>query len=281
MFRRKPAPEAASQRLCVGAILGAQRQRGFEAARDLVVHDAREARALLRHQRGARLARARTLEGLLPRQRTIERRGEGEDVAASVHRVSARLLRRHVAWRAEDLATLGVLDRRRDAEVEQPGVAPGVEHDVARRDVAMHQPAATVRVGEGVRQLRAHVGGQRRRERPRAQHLGQRRALDVLHRQEVDAVDQAQIVDRDDVRMTQADHGRGLAHEELHEARVARQLREDLLHHQLLLEAGESAQPCAEDARHPSARDLLVQEVVAEGRGRPPRLLRTLQDARS
>jgi len=54
----------------------------------------------------------------------------------------------------------------------------------------------------GVR--RGQFRGQRHRQRPGAQPVGQGLALDILHRHEVNAVALADVVDDDDVRVVQA-----------------------------------------------------------------------------
>jgi hypothetical protein len=53
----------------------------------------------------------------------------------------------------------------------------------------------------------------------------------------------------------------------LHELVVARQLVADLLHDELLLEAARPPQGGQHDARHPAARQLALEHVLAEDLG--------------
>ena len=196
-------------------------------------------------------------------QRLEEHRAEREDVARRLH-PPRELLGREVPRRAEDLRVL-VAERRRDPEVEQAAVPVGVDDHVPRRHVAVHDVEARVRVVERAGDLHAEVRGEPRRELSVPQDRAQRRALHVLHREEVHAVDHAELEDRRDVRVAHLHERLRLLHEHRDEARIGRELRQDLLHHQPLLEPAHAAQPRGEDARHSASRDLLVEEVLAEG----------------
>lgn len=141
-----------------------------------------------------------------------------------------------------------------------------------RGETSMHEPEALVRVGEGVRDLGADVGDLRCVERALREQLADRRALDVLHREEVRAVHDAELVHGHDVRMTELHERVRLAHEELDEARIDRELREDLLHDERLLEAAEASEAGAVHARHPPACQEAVEQVAPEGLRLPRRL---------
>ena len=96
-------------------------------------------------------------------------------------------------------ATVAPDGRPRDAEVHDERVVLGVHHDVGGLQIAMHD-AGLVRGGEPRRDL----PGDRQRaiDRQPALALQDRReirSLDVRHRDVLDAVDLAEIVDADDV----------------------------------------------------------------------------------
>ena len=162
--------------------------------------------------------------------------------------------------------------RARDAEVDDLDLALLVDHHVARRHVAVDDVHAAVRVVERAADLdadvRALLGRQRRAcsaaPRRRAKELGEARALDELHRQEVRPELDAELVHRDDVRVGQRDGRLRLLDEALHELVVARELVADLLHDELLLEAARAAQRRQDDARHAAARELALEHVLAE-----------------
>jgi hypothetical protein len=157
-----------------------------------------------------------------------------------------------------------VPDWCRDAEVEQSSVAGLVDDHVAGRDVAMHDLEPLVRVAQRFRDLRPDLHHLREREWAVFEQLRHRRALDRFHREEVHAVDHTELVHRHEVRVAHLHERVRLLDEQLDEARVACELRKDLLHDELLLEAAGPAQARAIHARHTTARELLIQQVFAE-----------------
>ena len=88
------------------------------------------------------LGSARPIDGRAKRQQFIERHAERIDVGPSVdhHSPAQRLLRAHVAQRAQDVTrdgqTIIAVDLRQ-AEVGHPEPALGVKQEVARLDVAV------------------------------------------------------------------------------------------------------------------------------------------------
>ncbi len=166
--------------------------------------------------------------------------------------------------RAEDLALEGALRLGGDAEVEEADVPERVDDDVSRRHVSMDEGEALVCVGQRVADLQPDVSDEDGLQGTVAEDLRQRGAFDVLHRQEVDAVHDAQLVDRDDVRVAHLDDRLRLLDEHLDEARVGGQLRQDLLDDELLLEAAEPPQPRQVDAGHAAAGDLLIEKILPE-----------------
>ena len=73
--------------------------------------------------------------------------------------------------------------------------------------------ALGVRLRQRVGDLRRVLQRVRERQPPAADPVGERRALDVLHGDEVDAVRLADVVDRDDVGMVQRRGRPGFLHE--------------------------------------------------------------------
>ena len=105
-------------------------------------------------------------------------------------------------------------------------------------------------------------------------------AFHELHRDVVGLVDLAQVEDLDDVRVRQRGHHLGLFDEHLDELLVARQVREDPLDGDHLLEAFDPLALGAEDLGHPAGRDLLQEGVAAVVRavlGRPLRVRQLLE----
>ena len=89
---------------------------------------------------------------------------------------------------------------------------PLAHHDIGRLQVPVRD-AVTVGNRECIDQRDDHVEERVEGELTLCEHLLERLSLDQLHRQEVDAVDLVDGVDRDDVRMIQAGQGPGFAPE--------------------------------------------------------------------
>ena len=243
------------------AVVGLERHR----LEDDLLQDARH---LGVHQRGRHelaLGDARehldhlALEGALPGDELVEQDAGREDVAAAVERLAARLLGREVDVLALHRPVLGLALARRadfgDAEVHQLDLPLVADDDVLGRDVAVHdaqvaaglvaqrvgvvQPRADLghdECGDGKGDPEAHVA------RP-ARQLRERLAVDVLHGQEVLAVDLA-------------------------EGRVAGVVRQDPLDDHRLGDAGGGDVLRAEDLRHAARGDAVEQEVLAEALAR-------------
>jgi hypothetical protein len=126
-----------------------------------------------------------------------------------------------------------------------------------------------VGIGEPAAGLTADVGDQLWAGRPhglpdRAHRLGQIVPADVLHRDEVFAVDGAQLEDVDDVRVGQSRRELRLLDEHLDEAGIVRQVRQDPFDHEGPLETGRSLDAPLVDLRHAPAPDELEERVLAE-----------------
>ena len=87
---------------------------------------------------------------------------------------------------------------------------------------------------------------------------------DVLHRDEVLAVDRAQLEDVDDVRVGEARRQLRLLDEHLDEGRVVGEMRQDPLDHEGPLEPGGSLDAPLVDLGHATTADELEERVLAE-----------------
>ena len=96
-------------------------------------------------------------------------------------------------------------------------------------------------------------------------------APDVLHRDEVRAVDPAELEDLTDVRVRELTGDLRLVDEHLDEVAVLAHRREDPLDGDDLLEALDAVALGLEDLGHPADADALEQQVLAE-RDRLPHL---------
>src|SRR6185312_14107449 len=86
----------------------------------------------------------------------------------------------------------------------------------------------------------------------------------VLHREEVVAVLEADVVDLRDVRVVQRRREARFVEEHVDELRVRRELREDALDHGELLEPLDADGAREIELRHPPDRDLANQVVLAQ-----------------
>ena len=106
----------------------------------------------------------------------------------------------------------------RDPEVDEIREVIGGEQHVFRPDAQVHQPGGV----RGVQRPR-HLGGDRRGARgfqrsPLAQQVLEAAALDQVHVDEQHAVDLAEVMHREDMRLLQARRDRTLAPKALLEA---------------------------------------------------------------
>ena len=124
---------------------------------------------------------------------------------------AALLLGRCVGGRSRALGL--ELERRREPEVDEPRAAVRLEHDVARLEVAVDEPASVHRV-QGRRERDPEGDGLVERERVRRlQTLGQGRPSHQLHQEVGQAVDLAQLQDRGEPRVVHPGQRRRLASE--------------------------------------------------------------------
>ena len=156
------------------------------------------------------------LERRPPREELVEDRPEGEDVAAGVGPLAARLLRRHVLGRADD-ETVGRQRRRalaavggdgldlREAEVEDPHAPLPVDHDVRGLDVAVEEPGV-VDGGEPLGRLHDPAGRFRRGDRPGHQDVLERLPFDELLDEVRGPLVLAHVEDLHEVRVGERGH---------------------------------------------------------------------------
>jgi len=142
-------------------------------------------------------------------------------------------------------------------------------HEPQRLSLRVGQIVRVLQAGRGHRDDLAHLGdGEDLAQLLRALGDGaQARPVDELHRDEVVPVGLAQVVDADDVRMIEPRREPGLVEEHLDELLVAREVREDALETDELLEAGCAGLPRQVDLGHPAGGDELDELVLAQRAG--------------
>ena len=157
---------------------------------------------MFERDRYRRLAGVRQLAG----QHLIEHDAEAVEIGRFVHFVLLRLLRRDVVDAAHHQPRLGqrhrlLRDGARDAEVGELDDVVFGDEDVGRLDIAMEQTLA-VCVGEAACDLRRVVDRDRLGEAAVSRDdLGERRAVDQFHHDEVRIVLVADVEGVDDVGM--------------------------------------------------------------------------------
>ena len=263
------------------APLGLLAEAAEDELRELLWDLGRERLGLPIDDRGHDLHHGAAPEGPSARDRLVEHRTEGKDVAARVDGAACRLLRRHVVRRAEDdaglrpslkrcrqparLGALGDfrLGQLRQAEVEDLDVPVAAHHEVFRLQIAMHDPGAVRR-----RQCRSHLHRnlQRLADRHAAPAREQRAeglALDELRGNEVVAVGQSHLVNRENVRMIE----RGGRLRLLLEPRQAFRILRVLVRQNLQRDAAAEARILGQvDLSHPARTELLEDAVVRQDR---------------
>jgi hypothetical protein len=156
--------------------------------------------------------------------------------------------------------------RDRDAEVTDLDLAGAADQDVRRRDIAVHD-AVLVREVERANDLDRDMerGGQGQEAlvvlEPAEEHR-EIEPVDVLHRDEQGVADPAEVEDLDDVRVGQLDRYLGLGDEPRRELGVARELGQDPLDREGLLEAVRPVGLGQEHLGHAADRDA-VEHVIA------------------
>ena len=180
---------------------------------------------------GARRIAALSLEFVpagerqLPRRDLEQHHAERPDVASGVRAVTEQRLRRDVGERARDGGgALRAVDRLRDrfararfepareAEIEHLDAVLRTHDDIGGLEIAMDD-AALVRMREGAGDLRAVPEHGFDGQAVERQHLGERAAVDELHRDEHAAAGIADLVDGADVRMIEVRGRAGLVEE--------------------------------------------------------------------
>ena len=155
----------------------------------------------------------------------------------------------------------------REAEVEDLDAAVPRHEHVVGLQVAVDD-ALGVRGGETERHLRRVVGRLAERERPVAQPLAQRLALEQLRHDVRDIALAADVVERQDVGMAERRHGARLALEALAALGALAEVRRQHLDRHVATEPGVAR---AVDLAHPSrterGRDLVGPEAGPGGQG--------------
>ena len=224
------------------------------------------------------------LKQALAGQALVKHRADREDVAAAIERQAADLLGRHVPELALEHAghRARVAGRGlRDAEVDDLDLALVRDEHVLRRAVTVHDlERAAERVPFAVRVVETleDLGDGEARHRHRhllldlaepVLDLEQILAPDVLHRDEVRAVDPAKLEDLADVRVGELPGDLRLVDEHLDEVAVLAHRGENSLDRDDLLEALHAVGLGLEDLCHPADADPVEQEVFPKWDGLP------------
>jgi hypothetical protein len=228
------------------------------------------------------------IRGRLERQplghHAVEHRTDGEDVGPLVERRARGLLGRHVRDLALDDARRSLLAlalRLGDAEVAQLDLALLADEDVVGAEVAVNdaQGLPAPRLGVRIGQRAAHDGDDVQREGGREDHARSVRALedllqvppvDQLHHQEVAFARDAQVEHLHDVAVLEAHRDVPLVQQHVAELRVGRELREDALEDDVLLETLGAVLRREEDLGHASVGELAENGVAAVTRHQRP-----------
>ncbi len=186
-------------------------------------------------------------EQALAGQKLIQHDAQRENIRASVERLAAHLLGRHIRKLALGRAAFALAVRLNlgDAEVDQLDLALVADHHVRRRDVAVHQVevvAQRVLFVVGVVQALAQLHGDQtalsQRHRRRAidllvlaalEGLAQRAARDVLHRQVVAVFNLAPVEHLAEVGVVELNDQLGLVDEQRDQLLVRGDHRQDAL----------------------------------------------------
>ncbi len=245
-------------------------RRGRGEGLGLVPNDGRE-----------RLGPRRPVEGALAGEHLVEDDAERELVRAEIHRLAARLLRRHVAGGPHDRALASLLLRDGpvaavgavllplvdlgEAEVQDLGQAVAGDHHVLGLEVAVHD-ARLVRPRESVGELGRERDGALRRQRARVEHVSQGPAVDELHDDERRLVLAADLVDRDDAGMAESGCGPRLRLEAGQALGISRHLAREGLEGDVAPEARVArAVHLSHPARSEAVNDLVWPEPSSGG----------------
>ena len=215
----------------------------------------------------------------MARQPLEQAGAEGEDVAAIVDLVPARLLAREVGELAFDHARLRLRQAPRglgQAEVDHLHLTLEGEQDVLGRDVTVDdahgiaQALGRVRRVQRARDAHRHVHGDGRRQGRSSVQLHQPighaphvAAVNVLEGDVELLVHTPEVEDLRNIRMRETNGDLRLVDEHARELVVA-EAWQDALDRQLLLEAHGATARRSKDFGHPADRHALVQLVLAE-----------------
>ncbi len=262
----------------------------------------RERRIFARLDAPKRLERRRGGERVHPGETLVHDGAEREEIAPGVHALAEGLLGAHVPELALERLVArhvpGCLVERpaglRDAELGDLDLAFERHEHVLRRDVAMHDAerphalvAPPVRVIEPLghlrRDVRAHLDRKRQLLAPRAREDRREvQAVHVLHRDVirvgltfaggVAGRRLPEIEDLDDVRVRETNGELRLVHEHVDEVLAARELGQDSLDDEDLLEALDPVALGLEDLRHAALAEPFEKAVATEGGAHDPEL---------
>ena len=253
--------------------VGIRRQHPVDPARDPLVQVRRQPAHGRRRLAGEPTLRDHDRRAVVERQppgrHLIRDETDRVEVGPGSHLARRDLLGRHVRGGAEAIAGPGQrraprsIESPRDAEIGDLHASVRAHQDVLGLDVAMHE-ALLVRIAEPREHALEHAEQLREAQllRRLLEPRAQRPTLEELHDDVRQAVVLEEVMDRDDVRVTQRRHHLRLAREAQHELRVIRAMHPQLLERHV---AAESRVPREMHDRHaPSTK--LIEDLVASDR---------------
>ena len=199
---------------------------------------------------------------LLPGEQLIEHRPHGKHVAPTIDRLSSDLLRGHVVQRSDQEAGLreaSVGHRSRDPEVQNLEHLIAVDHQIGRFDITVNH-ATRVRVREAFAEAFDELQLTHRRHRSvAADYLTERLPVDVLHRDEGQALVFSDVEDGNDVAVSQIGGRSRFSREACPQVFVVR--LSEQLDGNLSLEVRVD---CEIYRAHPAARDEFADQVSTD-----------------
>ena len=192
----------------------------------VITRRTRRSGCALNHHFVRRAARERKRSG----EHFVEHDAQRVDVRSAIECNPLHLLRRHVMRRADHLPRFGqrgVLDGLGQTEIGDQDLPPPVDENVLRLEIAMDD-ALIMRRLQPLADLPEDVDDARQRQASFASQQGREvLTIDILHRQELDAAGFAEVVNAQDVFVSDVAGELDLALESIEDRRMAGEIEAD------------------------------------------------------